>query len=488
MKYQPTFYWYDYETFGSRPARDWPAQFAGVRTDAEFNEVGNPLEVFCRLPDDQLPQPQACLITGITPQKANEKGLCEAEFICRINKEFLQPSTCVVGYNSLSFDDEVTRFSLYRNFFDPYEREWKNGNSRWDLINTVRACAALRPEGINWPEREDGAVSFKLEALTQANELIHSQAHDAVSDVRATIALAKLIRKKQPKMFDYILSHKDKLSASMLLNISEQKPVIHISSHFSAHSACMAVVIPVAVHPVNKNEVIVYDLSENPETWLSLSTDELKERVFTANNKLQEKGLRRIPLKTVWLNRCPVLIPFNALRQQDIERLSIDQKSLERHYSMLKGRSDISLKIQAIFADRVYKEITDPDYMLYSGGFFNAHDKALIKKVSETSPKSLIEKQWGFSDKRLFEMLFRYRARNWPETLSDKEKQDWLAFCRQKLNGQNDDDNHVKTETITSCKEEINSLLANDNIGEKQIKILKELLIYIEKKEVFLGK
>nr|GFC99807.1 hypothetical protein [Tanacetum cinerariifolium] len=113
------------------------------------------------------------------------------------------------GYNTLRFDDEMTRYSLYRNFFDPYGREWQGGNSRWDLIDVVRTAYALRPEGIVWPE-EEGRVTLKLERLTAANGIDHGQAHDALSDVRATIALARLIRDKQPKLYDYLFQLRSK--------------------------------------------------------------------------------------------------------------------------------------------------------------------------------------------------------------------------------------------------------------------------------------
>ncbi|MBT3411535.1 MAG: exodeoxyribonuclease I, partial [Halieaceae bacterium] len=204
-----TFYWHDYETFGADPSRDRPVQFAGLRTDADLNPIGEPLVIYSRPANDFLPHPQACLVTGITPQKALAEGLPEAEFIRLIHAELAAPGTCGVGYNSLRFDDEVSRYTLYRNFYDPYGREWQNGNSRWDIIDMVRACYALRPEGIEWPLREDGQPSFRLEALTAANGIAHEAAHDALSDVHATIAMARLIKTKQPRLYDYVLKHRD---------------------------------------------------------------------------------------------------------------------------------------------------------------------------------------------------------------------------------------------------------------------------------------
>ena len=224
-----TLYWHDYETFGLDPRYDRPAQFAGIRTDEDLNIIGEPLMIYCKLAEDSLPSPEACLVTGITPQEANEKGLAEAEFIKLIHDEFAQANTCGVGYNSLRFDDEFTRFVLYRNFYDAYAREWQNGNSRWDIIDMARLTRALRPEGINWPDREDGKPSFRLEHLTAANNIEHAGAHDALVDVYATIAFAKLIKTAQPKLYDYVYQRRRKNDVAPLLNINDRTPVIHTS-------------------------------------------------------------------------------------------------------------------------------------------------------------------------------------------------------------------------------------------------------------------
>ncbi len=190
----PTFFWFDYETWGVNPATDRPAQFAGVRPDQDCNISGAPVVIYCQIPNDYLPSPEAALITGITPQKTLRDGLPEPEFIRRIHQELSQPNTISLGYNNIRFDDEVTRYTLYRNFYDPYAWSWQNGNSRWDLLDVMRACYALRPDGINWPEDELGRPSFKLEKLSIANGIEHSNAHDAMADVIATIELAKKLK------------------------------------------------------------------------------------------------------------------------------------------------------------------------------------------------------------------------------------------------------------------------------------------------------
>jgi len=268
-----TIYWYDFETFGINPRRDRAAQFAGIRTDEQLNIIGEPLRMYCKPADDFLPDPMACLITGITPQKALEDGVCEAEFIARIHQQFTIPGTCVAGYNSIRFDDELTRQLLYRNFYDPYEREWKNGNSRWDIIDMLRLCAATRPEGINWPTKEDGSNSFRLDQLSVANGIEHADAHDALADVIATIEIAKLIKTKQPKLFEYVYKLRNKRAVLSEIDMITRKPLLHVSMMYPAKRGCLALVMPICEHPTNKNGIIVYDLREDPDSWKELTVE-----------------------------------------------------------------------------------------------------------------------------------------------------------------------------------------------------------------------
>ncbi|MDZ7902825.1 MAG: exodeoxyribonuclease I [Rheinheimera sp.] len=247
-----TFYFHDYETWGADPKKDRPAQFAGIRTDDNFSPVQNVDMWYCQLAPDYLPNPEAALITGITPQLCQQKGLPEVEFMRRILAQFSAPETCVIGYNNIRFDDEITRYALYRNFFDPYAREWQHGNSRWDLIDVVRACYALRPEGIEWPTKDDGSPSFRLEDLTKANGIAHENAHDASADVYATIAMAKLLKDKQPRLFQYLYDLRKKNKVSELIDVAGLTPLVHVSSKFPALQGCCSWIVPLAFHPTNK--------------------------------------------------------------------------------------------------------------------------------------------------------------------------------------------------------------------------------------------
>ena len=468
----PSFYWHDYETWGINPALDRPSQFAGIRTDEHLNIIGEPLVIYCQPAPDMLPHPQACLVTGITPQHAAEHGLPEHEFIAQIHAELSAPNTCGAGYNSIRFDDEFTRFTLYRNFYDPYAREWQNGNSRWDLIDVVRLCAALRPEGINWPMREDGTPSFKLEELSAANGLEHESAHDALSDVIATIDLARLIKFKQPKLFEYAMKMRKKQAVQQTLDVFSQKPVFHVSGKIPAAKHCSALMMPLTQHPVNKNATICFDLSQDPSDLIKLDVEGIAKRFYVANADLKE-GESRIALKEIHANKSPMVATSALLDDGTAERLGIDKMRCKAHWQMLREATGLSSKIKQLFEQSSFEPRTDPDAMLYDG-FFSNQDRALMQQVLSTDAEDLATQSFPFRDKRLPELFFRYRARNFPETLSPDEAALWQEHCHQRLNNAD----AGGTLTIAAMREEV-AKLKPDLPLEKQA-VLESALAWAE--------
>ncbi|WP_313077201.1 exodeoxyribonuclease I [Melaminivora sp.] len=425
-----TFLWHDYETFGAQPRRDRPAQFAAIRTDAELNEIGSPLMLYCRPATDYLPEPEACLITGITPQLCLERGVPEHEFARRIEAEMALPGTIGVGYNTIRFDDEVTRFLFWRNLLDPYAREWQNQCGRWDLLDVVRLAYALRPDGIVWPTGEDGRPSFRLELLTRANGLAHEAAHDALSDVRATIALARLIREHQPRLFDYALSlhKKDRVAAELRLPATADtaRPFLHVSGMFGTERGCLALMWPLASHPTNRNELLAWDLAHDPAGLADLDVETLRLRLFTRAAELPE-GVSRLPVKSVHLNKSPMVVGnLNTLTPQLAGRWGIDLVQAARHAEAARGLPDMSATWAAVFERGAQAQALDVDQDLY-GGFVGNEDRRRLQRLRELPADELALARPGFDDPRLAELVWRYRARNFPETLGAAERQRWEA-------------------------------------------------------------
>jgi len=475
----PSILWHDYETWGVSPKFDKPSQFAGIRTDLDLNIIGEPEMFYCQPPQDYLPQPEACLVTGITPQKALRDGLTEAEFSARIHGLFSQPDTCVAGYNNIRFDDEVTRYLLYRNFYDPYAREWQNGNSRWDIIDMVRACYALRPEGIEWPTVErDGeqVVSFRLELLTQANGIAHEAAHDAMSDVYATIAMAKLIKEKQPKLYEYIFNLKNKKQVAELLDVYNMTPVVHTSSKISSAHGCTSWFAPFAYHPVNKNAVITIDLAQDPQPLFDLSSDEIKARLYTRHDELSE-GELPIPIKLIHINKCPVVSPAKTLLPENAKRLNIPRETCLENLAKLKQHLEVRDKLADVFSHDSFgdEKQPDPEQALYGGNFFSHSDKAQMEILHQLPPEQLGTHPFTFQDPRLTTLLFRFRARNYPLTLTSEEQTKWQQYCRDKI--------QFGAKGLLSADEfmqKIENLAHEHESNEGKMKVLKALYQYIQ--------
>ncbi len=430
-----SFFWHDYETFGRVPRRDRPAQFAGVRTDAELNELGEAVMLYCQPPRDALPDPESCLLTGILPQTCAAQGLAEHAFAAQIEQALARPGTVGVGYNTLRFDDEVTRHLFWRNLIDPYAREWQNGCGRWDLLDTVRCAYALRPEGIEWPRHEDGRVSFKLEHLSAANGLAHEAAHDALSDVRATIALARLIRRQNPRLYDFCLALRKKDAVWQQIGPlgAQARPFLHVSGMFGPERGCIALVWPLAPHPTNKNELIVWDLAQDPSELSALTPEQVRERIFTRADALPE-GVARLPIKSIHVNKSPVVIGnLKTLSPAMAERWGLDLDQGLRHAETARREAERWAALwPPVFQRPASAAPPDVDEDLY-GGFIGPTDRRTLERLRALPPGQLAARHPAFEDGRLEELLFRYRARNFPDTLDADEQQRWAGHCHARL-------------------------------------------------------
>ncbi|CCN85716.1 Exodeoxyribonuclease I [Vibrio nigripulchritudo SFn27] len=466
---QPTLFFFDYETWGTSPAKDRPSQFAGVRTDMDLNIIGEPLVIYCQPPSDYLPSPEAALITGISPQTAVSKGLPEPEFIKKIHDELSTPNTTSLGYNSIRFDDEVSRYTLYRNFYDPYAWSWQHGNSRWDLLDVMRACHALRPEGVNWPQRDDGYTSFKLEHLSVANGIEHENAHDAMADVIATIEMAKKVKEAQPKLFDYLFSMRHKKKLNELVDIVNMTPLMHVSGMLGAECSYTSWMVPVAWHPTNQNAVVMVNLAMDPSPLIELDSAQLKERLYTRRDQLSE-GELPVPIKLVHLNKCPVLAPAKTLSAENAETIGIDREQCLKNLAVIRQHPEIREKLIELYQNQnEYDVDPDVDTQLYNG-FFSPADKTAMEIIREKSPEQLAGLDLNVKDARIAPLLFRYRARHYPWTLDETEQAKWAAHCREYFES-----------NLPEYMQNLENLVHEHDGDEKKIALLKSVYHYVEK-------
>ena len=474
MSSQPSIYWYDFESWGVSPKKDKPSQFAGIRTDLELNIIGEPLVEYCQIPNDYLPHPEAALVTGITPQQTLQKGLIEPEFIKRIHAEVSQANTICVGYNNIRFDDELLRYTLYRNFYDPYAYSWQNNNSRWDILDMVRACYALRPEGIEWPTDDEGKPSFRLEKLTAANGIEHGNAHDALSDVIATIELAKLIKNKQPKLFQFLFENRTKQNLQELIDVYRSTPLVHTSGMISAWQGCTTWVAPVAFHHKNKNAVVVYDLTKDPRPLVDLSAEEMAAKLYAKTEDLN--GEERIGLKQVHLNKCPVLAPAKTLLPENAERLGIDRQACLDNLAFIQNNPDLKVKFSQVFEfEREFEAETNPEYQLYDG-FLSHTDKQQMDAIHGFDVKEHWKLTPEFVDPRLKALWRLYIARYFTNTLEPKDLKWWQQYRSDKLMLGVDAPNLTANDFQLSLENNLERHQDNDTAKA----ILRELYLYAQ--------
>lgn len=464
-KNEVNFLFYDYETFGIHTSLDKPAQFSSIRTDKNFNIIEEPKCFYCFPSDDYLPDPSSILITGITPEYTEKHGFNERKFSKKIHSVLLKPNTCIIGYNNINFDDEITRNIFYRNFLDPYEWSWKNNNSRWDLLNVVRACYALRPSGIRWPKNECGLPVFKLSDLTQINNISHYNVHDATSDVYATIELAKLIQRKQPKLFDFFFKYRKKNELCRLIDIEKFTPIIYVSSYFGSLRHNMSCILPLSWDLYNKNILISIDLFKDIEKLIAFC-----KTVSISNISI--KDLFDLGIVLVYLNRCPILAPIKAIRKEDTNRLNFKKYSYYKKINLVKKNYFlIDLVKNVLLKKNENKNFLNVDLQMYDS-FFNFYDKNLIKKISLTKSSDLKKMKLDFKDPRLKELFFRYKARNFFNILKNDEKKEWINYCLKTLNAF----------FLTGYIDKIESLLKIYSYDVKKNNLLSDLLKYVFKK------
>lgn len=430
-----TFFFYDLETSGLNPRQDRIMQFAGQRTDVNLQPIGEPYNILVALNDDTLPSPDALMVTGITPQKTVEEGYTEAQFARMLNEEVFTPNTIAVGFNNIRFDDEFVRHLLWRNFHDPYEWSWKDGRSRWDLLDVVRMTRALRPEGINWPVDEKGQATNRLELITQENGIAHENAHDAMSDVDALIDVTRLIRDRQPQLFEYLLKLRDKKEVQRLVNLDNKRPFVYTSGRYDKEFAKTTVAFPLTSAP--NGNVLVYDLRHDPADFVGLTEKELAKKIYATWEERQADDFVALPVKVLQYNRCPAVAPLGVLEQSDgRQKISLDAELVQKHQKILLDHPDFAEKLRTIFENKPeFKKLPDPEAQLYDG-FLYDKDRIRVEAVRSASERELADFHPEFIDERLPELLLHYKARNFPKSLSQDEIARWESWRSSHLQAQ----------------------------------------------------
>jgi exodeoxyribonuclease-1 len=469
-----SFFFYDLETSGFHPREARIMQFAGQRTDLELRPIGEPVNELIKITDDILPDPDAVLITGITPQATLADGLSEAAFLPIFENEVATQGTIFLGFNSIRFDDEFMRALHYRNFYDPYEWQWQDGRGKWDLLDVVRMTRALRPEGIAWPFDIHGKPTNRLELLTGMNKLAHEDAHDALNDVQATIELARLVRNKQTKLFDYLFTMRDKQALIELTASGE--PFVYTSGRYSSEHEKTTVAVQVCGHPSRSGCSFVYDLRHDPAEYKALSAEQLAEKWRWKKDSDEP----RLPVKKLQYNHCPAVAPLGVLDAKSQARLQLDMTTIQKHLKSLRGMHDLPERLCAADELLAKKQQTslvstekDVDGSIYDG-FFDDQDKQSMRVVRAAEPQELSTLGLHFNDQRLETLLPLYKARNFPKTLSDEERAAWERYRSQKLLGGG------KQSKLAKFAHRLQEIATAGQLTGHQEYLLEELKLYAE--------
>lgn len=427
-RYMKTFFFYDLETSGLKAREDRIMQFAGQRTDMELNPIGEPVDILVKMTNDALPSPGAINVTGITPQRTLMDGISEADFCKYVVEEIFVPDTVAVGYNTVRFDDEFMRAILWRNFYDAYEWEWKDGRSRWDMLDVVRFTRALRPEGIEWPFTSEGKPTNRLEYLTKLNGLEHEHAHDALSDVYATIAVAKLIRKKQPKLFEYLYKMREKNEVKKLVNLEDKKPLVYASGRYANEFNKTTVVVPLTSG--RNGNVLVYDLRYNFEEVIENKKVAKKEEKKAVKNSQKFYPI----VKELCFNKCPAVAPLSVLDAGDgWNKIRLTREQVEENLRILMKHPEFAEQMRSEYEKSPeFPPAMEPEAALYDG-FLNDADRVKVSAVRNAEPEKLVDFHPDFIDERLPELLLHYKGRNYPECLSESEMEAYEEYRTKRL-------------------------------------------------------
>ena len=462
-----SYFFYDLETSGLNPRLDRIMQFAGIRTDENLKQIGDPYNLLVKLNDDTLPSPEALMVTGISPQATLSDGYTEAQFAKILYEEIFTPGTIAIGFNNIRFDDEFIRYLFWRNFHDAYEWSWKDDRSRWDLLDAVRMTRALRPEGINWPTDAEGKATNRLELLTKENGLAHEKAHDALSDVEALIAVTGLIRDKQPQLFNYLFSMRDKKMVKKLINLDNREPFVYTSGRYNAEYNKTTVAFPLTS---SKNgNVVVYDLRYDPTPFFDKSQKELEDIFYASWEERQKKDYTPLPVKDLKYNQVPAVAPVNVLgKENGWEKIGLTLSEIEKHKKILLSRPDFSEKIRTLFENSpAFKKNINPEAQLYDS-FLPDKDRSLLYMIQNANANKLADLQPNFIDERLPELLLHYKARNYPTSLSEEESIKWEEWRAAHINSQ-------LPNFIKSMQK-----LSSGNLPEDKSFMLEELKLWVE--------
>ncbi len=500
----PSFLFFDLETTGADPVFDRPLQFAAIRTDMALEPIGEPVVWYARPPEDCLAHPAAVMTTGLLPDDpVLADAQSEANLANRIHRLVSRSNTCVVGFNNLRFDAPMLRFLFWRNLLDPYRHEWADGNSRFDVLDAARAYRLLAPESLEWPVDGNGRPTLRLSELSAANGLTHENAHDALSDVEATIELARALRNADPALWERLLAARDKREVARLVDQPDHAPFLHVSPRLPARVASASLFCSFGQVDGNRNRRECWDLRFDPTPWLDLQAEEWAGRRFLKSPPIEAErdwDELRLPIKSIHLNRVPVVLPAETLDRDGVaQRMVIDRDRIDEHARLFRRHFD-ALRERLIGAlERTEGEFPPRpvEQALYAGFVPNADRRQLegwwrrardLRSRAEAVDHARDLLAGRFEDPRLPELVEGFVARNLPEALDEVAMERWRARLvdqlrpGRRLTGDDEPASNPDRD-FPSLFAEIDRLATDDHWTPEQRALLEPYRRWLEERE-----
>lgn len=491
---------YDTESSGVDKDYDQIYQLAAIEIDSELNIIeGSEVNLLCKPKRDVVPSPEAFLVHHISMDILKSEGMSEYELAKAARRLMLaSPNTGIMGYNNMAYDDEMLRRLMFRNGLPPYEHEYNSGNYRLDAFNLVKLAYAYRPEILEWPvDPETGKVKMKLEGLSSSNGLTHENAHEALSDVVATIELAQLVRSRCRGLWDHFVNLSSKDYCKSLLN--RQKPMLLTDNFISRDFRHTSLVLPVIAHPTNRNGYLSVDLRHDPSELLSLSTEEIRKYMFTKRHELEENA-PYLPAKNITANKQPGLVdPSEKLTDAFAESISLDIGLCEKHMKMIQGNNAFRKRLQDAFLQEMNRS-PDEAATIYTGGFLSRPDDAKLQSAHMKDTNILPDQQLprvathkvsdvlaGMQDgKRQFEIMTRARWNNFASEIlknrgsipvSPNEIAYYSKYLQARLYSAGKFENGI---SIQQAREQIGSIKLERALDNEQLEILKNVSDHLD--------
>jgi exodeoxyribonuclease I len=420
-----TYLFYDIETTGLHNCFDQILQFAAIRTDLQLNELERH-SIWVRLRPDVMPAPRAILTHQISLTHLAQVGSCEYEAVKQIHGLVNTPGTISLGYNSLDFDDDFLRFSFYRNLLPPYTHQYANGCGRMDLFPfTVIYFLYHKNALATWPTKPTGGSSLRLEDLSRANDLAADNAHDAMTDVEATLALARRFYASHLQSWEYICGYFNKTTEQDRLAKLAKYAALRLDDNIHPQ----AVLVKGKVGAKNNYQNVVLSLGNslhyaNQSLWLQLD-----------NAALQRTTIESVADTAIFVQRkkgagMPVLLPVIPRYLQKIsdER----QQTVQSNIEWLLQHPHILRAIINYHRHYKYQKVVnlDLDAALYENGFLSDSEQAACFRfhAATLEQKIAMLELAQFPTAKLRDQALRLLGRNYYAALPQALQQEFQHY------------------------------------------------------------